>query len=82
MDRSTALIRQWLLLELEQNSVNERLRQIKRVLQSADIAIVERDDRPQEIWVRYKLGQRWYEATYMRAMLEAELYGRGWCNER
>lgn len=73
MNRPTALIRQLLLLELKQHTLTGELRRAMRELQRADVAIVEREDRPQEIWVRYKVGQKWCEGTYMRAMLDAEL---------
>lgn len=73
--RATALIRQWLELELLQERVARLRRKVRQQLQQQEIDVVEREARPADICVRYRQKGRLYEAAYMRPMLEAEVQG-------
>lgn len=73
MVRPTDLLRQLLIQELWQEHVTARGRALRKQLKEADIVIIDRIDRPMDVWIQYRFHHRIYESVYMRAMLEAEV---------
>lgn len=76
MVRPTDLIRQVLIQELLQEWVTARGKILRQKLREADVVIIDRIDRPMDIWVQYRFHHRIYEGIYMREMLEAEFAGQ------
>ena len=74
--RPTDLIRQLLIQELLQERIATRGKKLRQKLREADVVIIDRIDRPMDIWIQYRFHHRIYEGVYMRAMLEAEFDGR------
>ncbi len=81
MARPADLIRQLLIQELWQNRIADQGKGLRKMLKDADVVILDRVDRPLDIWVQYRFHHRIYEGVYMRAMIEAEFEGQqqaGW----
>lgn len=75
MVRPTDLIRQLLIQEMVQDRVLLQGKKLRQMLREADIVILDRIDRPLDIWIQYRFHHRIYEGVYMRTMLEAEFEG-------
>ncbi|MFC4766704.1 hypothetical protein [Effusibacillus consociatus] len=81
--RVTAVIRKILELEIFEQQISQQMRGLKQQLRQKDISILERHNRPLDIWIQYRWNGRVHEVVFMRSMLDAEMQGllRRWVGE-
>lgn len=75
MSTPTTSIRRWLVADAVHHLTRRRVRDLERALHQQGIAILDREDGPLDVRIQYRYAERIYEATFTRAMLDAEAAG-------
>jgi hypothetical protein len=76
VDRPTALIRRFLILEALKDSMGHELAQLRQQMRTEGLNIIDRRDNEHDVWIQYINGNQHDEAIFMRKMLDAESRNR------
>jgi len=82
----TDLVRQLLVLNQVETHLNQHRRDLLQRLDKSDVVLIDQSQRTMDVLVKYRWRGYWYEVTFMREMLDAEVLGKvgklfGDCND-
>lgn len=76
VERPTALLRRFLIVEALHGSMAKELASIKEQMRHEGLIIIDRRDNVHDVWIQYLHESQHDEAIFMRKMLEAESRNR------
>jgi hypothetical protein len=72
----TNLLRKMLVLDMVEKQLNQHRRELVKRLDESDVVLIDQSQRNMDVLVKYRWNGYWHEVTFMREMLDAEVYGR------